>query len=422
VTAWEANRMAGQDGGGGVMQRVVNSFAAVLAVVLAVAAVLLDWNTWVELNVSVLYSIPLVLAAAARNRRLLWSLTAALIGVSFVVYLDQIPPHVMSAREPFLIDRALSAVSLLLSATILDAWVRSIITRALLSRSVEEQNARLGAINSDLLAHKEAIYRQNEELARQRGEIEEISRRKTQMLASISHDIRSPIQAIVLLAEVIGRTAEKLREASDIPALAGRVQANATGVADFLSEIIDMASFDAGRIDVKETDFLLSAMIKQQHERLLPMAQTKGVELIAAVDASLRLRTDRGKLGRIVGNLLANAIKFTSAGSVSIESGPMQDGGVFISVTDSGRGMRPEEVGRVLGELKQFEWSSERPGDGGWGLGLPISLRMAQLLGGGIDVQSEPEKGSVFTLFLPPSCVIGSSSKEAEQDKRNQQA
>jgi signal transduction histidine kinase len=290
--------------------------------------------------------------------------------------------------------------------------MRSLKTRDLQSESIRKQNAHLEVINSDLVAHKEEISRQNEELARRRSEIEEISKRKTQMLASISHDVRSPIQAITLMAEVIRRAAERSERASEIPALAERLQANAIAVADFLSEIIDVASFETGRMTINKSDFLLGDVLAQQRERLLPFAESKGLDLlIEAGDTSLCLRSDHGKLGRIIGNLLANAIKFTSTGSVRLSWGLAGNGSVFVRLADTGRGIQSEDLESIFGEFTQSERSSQRLDGGGWGLGLAISRRMAQLLGGGIDVQSEPGKGSVFTVSLPPACVLDADNR-----------
>jgi signal transduction histidine kinase len=144
---------------------------------------------------------------------------------------------------------------------------------------------------------------------RRRRETEEIIRRKTQMLASISHDIRSPVQAITLMAEVIQRAADKPELVKGIPVLARRVQANAISIVDFLSEVIDVASFDTGRASVNFSEFDIDDLIALQCQRVLPIAESKGLSLVTS-RCNVRLRTDRVKLGRTVGNLVGNAIKF----------------------------------------------------------------------------------------------------------------
>lgn len=380
------------------------SFAGPMAVSLAIIEVAFDWGTWIELNVSVLYGLPLVFAAVARNRRLLWLLACALIGVTFAVYVAQVPVVGIAESRAFLLDRVLSALSVLLSAGILDAWLQSLQVRDSQGQAIAQQNARLEAINAELVKHEDEISRKNQELEQHRSQIEEISSRKTQMLASISHDIRSPMQAIVLMAEVMRRASEQPEQVTRIPALAQRLQANAASVVDFLSEVIDVASFDTGRITINNSEFDLGELMAVQRQRLLPMAESKGLSLVAD-PCDLRLRTDRVKLGRVIANLVGNAIKFTDAGSVTITSGMTEKDQVFIRVADTGRGIKPEDLDRIFVEFAQVDQSSPAQA-GGWGLGLAISRRLVNLLGGEIHVQSELQKGSVFTVSLPPSTLV----------------
>jgi signal transduction histidine kinase len=239
---------------------------------------------------------------------------------------------------------------------------------------------------------------------RRRRETEEISRRKTQMLASISHDIRSPVQAITLMAEVIQRAADKPELVKGIPVLARRVQANAISIVDFLSEVIDVASFDTGRASVNFSEFDIDDLIALQCQRVLPIAESKGLSLVTS-RCNVRLRTDRVKLGRTVGNLVGNAIKFAQAGGVTVSCGVAPDGRVFIRVSDTGRGIEAADLNRIFTEFAQTDLSPPQLGSG-WGLGLAISHRMVRLLGGDIEVESEPEKGSVFAVFLPPATVV----------------
>jgi signal transduction histidine kinase len=308
-------------------------------------------------------------------------------------------------RGSFFIDRVLAAACIFLNAGILDAWMRSVDRLVLRDLAIERHNARLAAMNRELTLNKEQITRQNEELERRRLELEQVSMRKTQMLASLSHDIRTPIQAITLLSELMRRTAERPELADRIPALAQRLQSNAVSVVDFLSEVIDVASFDAGRVSVNSSEFSVNALIDEQCQRLLSLAEEKGLQLL--VDAStqpLWLLTDRVKLGRIIANLVSNAIKFTQSGAVTVACGLQPDGAVSIRVEDTGCGMRREHLEQVFGEYSQLNQQPAQTGSG-WGLGLAISRRMVRLLGGEISVSSQLHSGSTFTVVLPASCV-----------------
>jgi len=385
------------------LSRFIVSFAGTLAITLAVLEILFDWGTRIDLNVSVLYGLPLIVAAAARRRRLLWILAFILIFMTFAVYMAQ-APAVASSRTPYLLDRVLAATSLLLSVMIFDAWLRLLEVRDAQSRAIGQQNARLEAINLEVLAHKEEISRKNKELEFHRREIEEISHRKTQMMASISHDVRAPIQAITFMAEVIRRHAEKTDQGERISTLARRLQASAISVAGFLTEVIDLASFDMGRTTVNNCEFELSELITQQCDRVRPFAESKGLDLVGG-PCSLRLCTDRVKLGRIIGNLVGNAIKFTSTGRVTVDYEQNGDGSIGIRVSDTGPGIHPDDLRRIFSEFDQAD--QLQPGlESGWGLGLTISRRMARLLGGDIQVRSQLEHGSVFTVCLPKSSVV----------------
>jgi signal transduction histidine kinase len=294
-------------------------------------------------------------------------------------------------------------MSLLLSVVILDAWLRLLEVRDVQGQAIRQQNARLEAINLELFAYKKEIFRKNEELEAHRREIEEISKRKTQMLASISHDVRAPIQAITLMAEVIRRHADKEDQGKKIPTLAKRLQASAISVAEFLSEVIDLASFDMGRTAINKCEFDLSELISQQCERVRPIAESKGLDLVGG-PCDVRLCTDRVKLGRIIGNLVGNAIKFTSTGGVTVDCGLNADGSVGIRVSDTGRGISPDDLQRIFSDFAQADQPTGL--ESGWGLGLGISRRMARLLGGDIQVESQLKHGTAFTVCLPKASLI----------------
>jgi signal transduction histidine kinase len=359
-------------------------FAASLAIFVAGVEVIIDWATWIQLNVATLYSLPLVIVAVTRDRRLLWTLAFVLVAVTFGVYVAQVDGGLPSMRVSFFVDRLLAAGCILLSAGILHAWMHSM----------------------DRLVQRDArIERQNEALERSRLELQEASTRKTQMLASLSHDIRTPMQAITLLSELLRRTAERPELAAKIPALAKRLQSNAVSVVDFLSEVIDVASFDTGRVSVNGSEFSLDGLIDEQRQRLLSLAEDKGLQLqVEAPPAPVWLQTDRVKLSRIIGNIVGNAIKFTEAGSVTVRTRLLADGAVAVAVADTGCGMKPEYLEQVFGEYAQVHGPGPRSG-GGWGLGLAISRRMVRLLGGDIQVESQWGQGSTFSIVLPASCV-----------------
>src|SRR5438128_10206596 len=249
------------------------------------------------------------------------------------------------------------------------------------------------------------------ELEIRRREAEEASVRKTRFLAAVSHDIRTPANAISLMAELIHRTASNPSMMGQIPEMAGELQSSARTLVELVSDVLDVARFDSGKIELQEGEFSLGALFNDEGRQLSPMAREKHLRFqIEPPEPPIWLRTDRVKLGRVIANLLGNAIKFTSRGEVSLGAARTSDGGVRVSVSDTGVGIGPEHRARIFDEFYQLR-NPERDRNKGTGLGLAISKRLVDAMGGTIDVDSTSEKGSTFVVTLPASAVI--SKREA---------
>jgi signal transduction histidine kinase len=211
---------------------------------------------------------------------------------------------------------------------------------------------------------------------------------------------------------VIRRTVSDPSLAVQIPGMAQRLQANAASLLEVASELIEIGSFDSGRVECRVSQFDLGELVAEKCGEVLPLAQAKMLELtIDAPPSPLVLATDRAKLGRIVSNLLTNAVKFTRAGRVSVAIA-IVDGDVAISVADTGVGIAPERLERIFDEYGAVG-VARRDREQGWGLGLAICRRLAAVLGGVIEAQSTPGVGSVFTLRLPPACVVDDRRRRA---------
>jgi len=387
-------------------------FIALAAVGLALVEAFIDAVTWVQLDVAAIYGLPLVLAALTRSRRLLWALTAALSIATFAVYAAQIPVGAFSLSETFFVNRLFDAVAVLLTAGLLHVWIVAADTEEAQAQLLKTQNDELEAANVELVRREEKIARQNEELERRRREAEEASARKTQLLASASHDIRTPVNTINLMAEVIRRTAEDPALAAQIPRLAQRLQANALSLADLLSAVLDTVHLDSGRVEYHESTFPLNALLASSCEDLRPAAQAKTLQLqIEIPDETIWLRTDRVKLQRVISNLVSNAIKFTEHGTVTVTAALTADRVAVICVQDTGIGIAPEQLERIFTEFDQVG-NASRDANSGWGLGLAICRRLVKLVGGRITVESELNRGSVFKVRLPPECVADAPKGE----------
>jgi signal transduction histidine kinase len=382
------------------------AFAFVFAIVLATAEVILDFGTWVELDIAAIYGIPLVLAAFTRNRVLLWGLMVALTLATFVAYAMQIPAGAFELHEALFVNRVLDAVALLLTAGLVHVWMLSLDVREAQAQLLEEQNRKLEVANDLLVAHEAQIVSQNEELALRRQEAEEASGRKTRLLNAVSHDIRNPVNTINLMAEVIRRTAEDPTLAMQVPQMARRLQSNAQSLVALVSEVLDIAHLDSGLLQRHESTFSLNEFVDGKYRDLAPLAEAKSLQLASeAPERTVRVRVDRIKLDRIVTNLVTNAIKFTTIGSVTLSAAVAADGAVAIRVRDTGVGIADDELGCIFDEFAQFNVPLGKL-NGGWGLGLAISRRLADFIGAGISVESELGRGTAFTVLLPRECVV----------------
>lgn len=245
------------------------------------------------------------------------------------------------------------------------------------------------------------------ELEIRRREAEETSQRKTRFLAAISHDIRTPVNAINLMAEVIRRYSSNPSVAAQIPELAQKLQANALALVELVSDVLDVARFDSGKVELVETEFALGDLLAEECRQLQPLAQDKGLHLtLEPLERPIWLRTDRVKLARILNNLVGNAIKFTEKGEVRVSAALTldQDRRVLLRVTDTGVGIPPEHAFRIFDEFAQLH-NPARDRNKGTGLGLAICQRLIEVIGGTITMDSQVGQGSTFTVVLPASCI-----------------
>jgi signal transduction histidine kinase/CheY-like chemotaxis protein len=255
-----------------------------------------------------------------------------------------------------------------------------------------------------------------------RREAEESSARKTRFLAAVSHDIRTPANAMRLRAELIKRTAADPALASRVPQLAHELQASAVSLVELVTEVLELTRFDSDRIDVVETAFSVGPMLMEECRTLAPQARARGVDLACEEPSTaLWLRTDRVKLGRILGNLIENGLKFTEQGSVRVRAAVERDGEVAITVEDTGPGIPPEHVDRIFDEFFQLR-NPERDASKGRGLGLAICKRLITAMGGDIRVSSRPGAGTAFTVVLPASAAIAAPAIEPPSTVRAESA
>jgi signal transduction histidine kinase len=342
---------------------------------------------------------------------------AVLVSMTFLVYAAQIPDGEFAFREPLFVNRVLSAVALVITTCLLHIRLLAAAKLAAQDEAIKETNRRLELANNELVRHEIQITRQNEELELRRREAEATSERKTRFMASVSHDIRAPINAINLMAEVMCRTAENPAFAAEVPDIARRLQVNALSLSDLLSDVLDIARFDSGCVELKPSRFLLNDLLNEHREALLLLAQSKGLSLVVeSSNSPIWLYVDRVKLSRVVSNLLSNAIKYTAAGDVTARVVVSPDQAVSIEVQDTGLGIPPNSLDGIFDEFAQLS-NPERDPNKGWGLGLPICKRLVNFLGGAISVVSQEGAGSVFTIRLGSECLCDPPGEDRRESR-----
>lgn len=246
-------------------------------------------------------------------------------------------------------------------------------------------------------------------------QLEETNRYKTQFLANVSHELRTPLNSILLLSKLLAED-----EANRLPANQRRqleiIHEAAEELLILINNILDLSRIEAGKYALELESVDLVALLHGVHELFKSQFDAKQLPLHLEIDpqAPRRLVTDPEKVGQIIKNFLANALKFTEQGSVTLSLTRTQGDKaarlpVNISVTDTGIGIPADKLDFIFEAFEQADGSTRRR-YGGTGLGLTISRELARLLGGEIEVRSEPGKGSVFTLLLP------SDRPEAEGD------
>jgi signal transduction histidine kinase/CheY-like chemotaxis protein/HPt (histidine-containing phosphotransfer) domain-containing protein len=234
-----------------------------------------------------------------------------------------------------------------------------------------------------------------------RDEATRLAQAKAEFLAMMSHEIRSPMSGLLGVVELL-RDSGLDREQQEMAEL---VYGSGASLLRVLNDVLDFSKIDAGKVEPEFAPVDLRQFVSGLIASLAANATAKGLSLAADVDDELPawISTDPMRLRQILTNLLGNAIKFTTEGSVSlgVSGASLPDGrGVAFAVGDTGIGIASDAIGRLFEPFTQADASTTRT-FGGTGLGLTISRRLARLLGGDVEVTSEPGKGSVFTLCVP---------------------
>lgn len=294
------------------------------------------------------------------------------------------------------------------------------------SEELQLQQEELKTLNEQLRDQIEASEKKSRELEQIRTELEDKNEQillasgyKTEFLTNMSHELRTPLNSLLILSQMMAVNPEGNLTPKQVE-YAQTIYSSGKDLLGLINEVLDLSKIEAGKLDIVFDWVQLKDVAEFVRRQFEPIAADKGLAFEVKMDdemSDLKIHTDEQRLQQILQNLLSNALKFTEHGSVSMEmrirsknagsgaeAGQRGDYALAISVSDTGIGIPKDKQAVIFEAFRQADGTTSRK-YGGTGLGLSICQKIAQLLEGHIQVESEEGEGSTFTLYIPISKV-----------------
>ncbi|QCT04255.1 multi-sensor hybrid histidine kinase [Paenibacillus algicola] len=303
---------------------------------------------------------------------------------------------------------------------------------------LQRQQEELEHFNTELMAKTRALEEQvqeveekNDEIEKARGQLEKqaeqlslTSKYKSEFLANMSHELRTPLNSLLILSQLLTENKDGNLSTKQIE-YAQTIYMSGSDLLKMIDEILDLSKVDAGKMEINREPVHMKEIEAFVHQNFDAVASKKNVTLLVEQSQEVpdSLITDSHRVKQILRNLLSNAFKFTSRGSIEVHITPAEPEQLPIlldrkskyiafSVKDTGIGIPEDKTGLIFEAFQQVDGTTSRK-YGGTGLGLSISRELAKLLGGAIGVQSKEGEGSTFTLYLPEQTALSAAEEEA---------
>ena len=269
-----------------------------------------------------------------------------------------------------------------------------------LKEEVVRRTGELEEANEELKESRVELSKRNDDLGSANLKLREIDRLKSEFLANMSHELRTPLTAIIGFSELLvdGAMGEMNEEQN------GSVENILTSghhLLKLINDILDLSKIEAGKMELHPEVFDLGVIISFINKTMAPLIKNKKQVLkIEMAEGLPDIYADPGKIKQLLLNLVGNAIKFTPEGGTITIGAEFKDSCFVLSVTDTGIGIKPEDMERIFQEFQQGEGSTSREYEG-TGLGLTLTRKLTEMHGGKLELESEVGKGSRFTAYIP---------------------